>query len=182
MSEGASWSALFSQVERVYVDCAALLREADTMLDQAGYVRAGTDNNVGMQTSMSPSKPAWWFPGWLSRHYHPATGAHPRPMLAVAVLLHNRGGDDMGALSEPVVSGAIWRFREPTGAWRYWMAKAWCWGTMTTDGSPTRRDVRGGGVSAEARVFAVPLREIPDAEALKARVISPLLELSKEAF
>lgn len=173
------WRQLFGEVERVYGELAGVLREADGLLDRAGYERPAGDNAIAREISASPSKPSWWFPGWVARFYAPRTAGAPTQILYVVAFLHKRAGDDMAPFDEPVLGGGVWRFRNANHTWRPWMAKAWAWGPRPAlDGVVVARELKVVDVDAKGRCFGVPLAEVEGPETLKDRLVDPLVELA----
>ena len=107
-----AWRDLFSEVERVYVETSKVLREADGLLDEAGFERPDGENSIERQGSASPSIPSWWFPGWVGRFYVARSKSATFQLLYVAVYFHNRAGDDLRPLDEAVIAGGVWRFNK----------------------------------------------------------------------
>jgi hypothetical protein len=178
------WRALFSEVERVYIETAKVLREADGLLDHAGFDRPDGENAVERQVSASPSNPSWWFPGWLGRFYVPrATGATPQ-LLYVAVYLYNRKGDDAHKPDEAVIAGGVWRFiKTPPKTYPSWLAKGWAWGPKAEPyGVVGERTVNGHGCDAKGRCVGVALSTVTSPESLSQHVIEPLVKIASETW
>ncbi len=168
------WQHLFATLEGVFADVAALLRDCDAMLQRRGFeIDQKVKGAIGAEQSTSLTAPSWWYPGWMSRHYH---RPDPAALVYVAVLLHNRKGDDLGELAQPVVSAGVMRI--PNNEWRYWMAKSWAWADgVRVDGTPVDwkvPDKFGGGTITS---FTRPLAAMTDAETLEREVIERLLAL-----
>lgn len=175
------WNDLFSQVEQTYVRTSRLLKDAEGMLVQRGFrsiEEKGTA--VGSQGSASLDHPEWWFYGWVSRFYEFNGGSVPHSKAHVGVLFYNRRDDNMPLPYGPVVTAGRWDFHEPSGSWRYWLAKAWAWGDDAADGTVVVRRVGGHGVNVTGKVFAVPLESITCPDDLDRLVITPLVDLFKE--
>lgn len=172
----SDWQHLFSELERVYATTARLLNDVDGLMERSSYaLESGKENAVGMQTSAALSKSSFWFPGWVSRHYigERAGVVHRR---YVAVLLHNRSGDDLPTLVEPVVTAGLLLPNQPDLRWSYWFAKTWGFAEAPlANGEVVERTVGGGAWTI--RAFAVPLSELHDAETLNQRVVQPALAI-----
>jgi len=158
---------LFEDLDRLFSDVAALIRDCDGALDRRGWVAYG-GNSTGQETGRSLEHPSWWYPGWVSRHYLKSGLQIPdSPMLYVAVLLHDRPRDDLSRLQEPVVTAGHLRFPPGTrsNAWYAWMAKAWVWQAKPrSDG--VFRDIAAPGGAQFARAAGWALGDITSGEKL----------------
>jgi hypothetical protein len=131
-----------------------------------------------MQTSAQLDKPAWWTPGWVTRHYVPASNPALRPRWYVAVLMFARDGDDVLPLAEPVVSAGVWTYNDKGEAWFYWMGKAWAWGEdRPIDGSIVTRSLKQKNIDATAKCFAVPLASLVSVDDLETQVVARLVAI-----
>jgi hypothetical protein len=171
----SDWQLLFSELERVYATTARLLKDVDGLMERSRYaLDSGKENAVGMQTSAALSRPSFWFPGWVSRHYIGDTAGvtHRR---YVGVLFHNRSGDDIPTLAEPVVTAGLVLPTQPGDPrWWYWFAKAWGFAEApVANGEVVERTVGGGAWTI--RCFAVPLSALTDVATLNQRVVQPAL-------
>lgn len=173
-NEHDDWAHLFSTVEGVFANVAALLRDCDAMLDRRGFrVDHKVRGSIGAEQSTSLNAPSWWYPGWMSRHYRRSS---PAALAYVAVLLHNRKGDDLGKLTQPVITAGVPIL--PTNDWRYWMAKVWAWADgQNVDGSPAVWSVPEKAGGGTITTFALPLAAMTDAETLEREVIERLVGL-----
>lgn len=177
------WRALFGEVERVYVESGKLLCEADGLLDRAGYTLRDGENSVEWQLSGKPTRPAWWFPGWVGRLYVPRSAAETPQLLYVTVYLYQRAGDDIHTVDEAVIAGGVWRFKDGALRTDPWLAKGWAW---------RRKEEPYGVVAARAltnpkyalargRCVGVPLSKVTDPETLDAEVVAPLVAIARDA-
>jgi len=96
---------------------------------------------------------------------------HGAESYGAAVLLHNRAGDDLGGLDEPVVTAGVLRGTNQG----HWTAKAWAW-TQHRHKDGEWEQFKFPDNSGRADVFALPLASIVSASSLELRVIRPLVE------
>ena len=177
------WNALFAEVERVYAETAKVLREAEGLLDHAGFVRPEGENAIESQLSASLSKPSWWFPGWVARLYVPRSKSATQQLLYVGVYLHNRKGDDLGKLDEAAIGGGAWRFTNaPPKSYPAWLAKGWAWRPKGEPyGSIANRSITDPHYAARGRCVGVRLSTVTSPESLHEHIITPLVEIANDA-
>ena len=188
----SQWITFFDELDRVFRQCAQLLKDADALLDRRGFTCwHASENQVGMQSSGSIHSPAAWFPRWVVRFYarHDDKDKALGPMAFVSVFLSDEAGRANWKWSprqeEPlIVAGVIEGTPGVPIGWSYWSCKWWFW----LDGAEV-----GGHVSTfepEARhkqnwvrmkVFAIPLSAVASIEDLEARVGKPLEDLLQAA-
>lgn len=187
----SAWNQLFDEVDRVFRETSQLLKDADALLAERGYVCCHSSlNQVGMQISGSIAKPGQWYPRWVVRFYAREEDASvcqgPLGFFAVFFSDEAKQGDWAcnPRIEEPlVVVGGIEGNPGKPIEWDYWMCKWWFW---TEDG-----DV-GGRVSeikpeenkqsswSRIQTFAIALSAIESIQDLREKATDPLLELLEE--
>lgn len=174
----SDWAQFFASLQAFHENIARLLMDVDDLLAAHGLVPPqNRETNVGTQTSAQLDKAAQWTPGWVTRHYAPASNPSQTPRVFVAVLIASRRGDDLPHLAEPVVSAGVWTYQKGKGWW-YWMGKAWAWSAeRPTDGSIVARSLDYGGVKATAQCFAVPLSSLKSVDDLETQVVARLVAI-----
>ena len=182
MSSGPELLQSIKGVRQFFADIGRLLQAAEGIMAERGWEVVG-DATCLFWTSAHVGKAAHWLPRIATRQYVCPEQA-PRIMAIVSVLIDDF---DMGyTLTEPAVSGAYFVLPDETPSNQCWLEK-WnaCWvgyRSVPLDGSPYTVDMNDPYWKPVNRfkymqVFGRPLVEITNQDALKEKIIDPLLGL-----
>lgn len=176
------WQALFDEYLRIVRGAGEILRDADRLMAQGGYVSAHTQSTVGTEQSLHTDAPEKWTTGWFVRFYKLET--NPKVFPYVAVFLHDRAGTEdfvqnRGRLREPLVVAGVIRVLAGQYAVTYWHAKHWFWNADEADGPPVANIFLAGSKENEVKneSFAVRLERIKGLAELEQLVVDPLVKL-----
>lgn len=184
MGDTTGIAALMRSLRDLCDDIATLLGTADKMMAEAGWGPAQSNTAIA-GTSASVQWPRLWFPSEIFRFY--VNARSPELLVYIAVLL-----DDLerkGApVTEPLITAGMFDYGpgKPISAWQYWYSR---WHLYmpgsANDGRPlTAPATLPAGASEKEKypftsvtTFGVALASIGDTQALRSKVIEPLMTL-----
>lgn len=185
----SQWNQFFDEVDRVFRQVAQLLKDADALLAEQGYVCChSAPNQIGTQMSYSMQKPSQWYPRWVVRFYAREDDAsvYMGPLVFLAVFLSDEAKRGDWArnprIEEPlVVAGIIDGQPGKVIKWDYWMCKWWFWNNNAEPNgkvSEIKPDDENRQYDWERiRTLAIPLSAILSMQGLKERATDPLMAL-----
>ena len=165
------------QIRGLHEDVAALLRTADTAMDERAWKNAKNDNTALFEMSWSIDRPKQWMPWDVLRFYR--CDGKPTALASISVSLD----DGEGRIQEPLVSGACFDFGKPLASVSY---PNWVGVIVKAD---VDYEANGGWLEVtherlekgwnfdfrRAWCFAYPLAEVTSEEFLRKRIVGKLL-------
>jgi hypothetical protein len=166
--------AAIRDMKRLFADLSLLLRSADEPFKKYGWLPVQKNANVATtDNSAAVYAPERWMPYYAFRYFE--SKDRPHAFAYVSVLLDDLDNPDR--LSEPLGSAGIVQHGEGGHGWSYWYARAALFVPgVPQDGRRVEVDVKpfDREFVAKAEVLALPLVEVPDAQAVATKLLAPL--------